>query len=149
MLDAAWGATLTCAEGLEAPHVVVHTPVSFTPGSLHRRRIERFAERVRGAGRKLIWEPTGLWEATEVRHLAEEHGFEAVLPAFDGRDVRDAGRSIWLAVGGGGAPAQTPGFLLDQLAEALLEGEIEPAGLVFAGPTPWRSVKGFHRALQP
>lgn len=66
---AAWEVTRSICEELAAPVVLFQTPASFTPTQAHRAQLENFFRELPRAGRRLIWEPRGLWEPREVAAL--------------------------------------------------------------------------------
>jgi len=69
---AAWAETRAICEALSAPAVLFQTPASFTPSSTHRANLVRFFREIPRDGRVFVWEPRGVWEASEVKALCGE-----------------------------------------------------------------------------
>lgn len=66
--------TLSVATTLDAQWLLVKTPPAARPQTRVKDRLKRFAELVGEAGRQLVWEPSGLWEARAAAALAAELG---------------------------------------------------------------------------
>ncbi len=150
----AWEVTRIAAEGLGADQVVLKTPPSFTPGSLGRRRLEQFV-----AGRKaedpqlsLVWEPEGLWEPDSAHALAQHLEITVLLPAFRPDGAVELLPGAWLKVDGLGSGGRFTGAHAEELAEQLLERELDapsdgPLVVLFGGMEPHRGVRAFERAV--
>lgn len=63
---------LKVADALDARWVVLSTPPTLMPSARSRQRVETFFTRLRESGRRLAWEPRGLWEPEQVLELAEK-----------------------------------------------------------------------------
>ena len=76
---------LRAADALGATWLVAQTPASVTPTERARRRLGELSERLPRDGRRIAWEPQGLWEDEESERLAERLGLHL---------VRDLSRSV-------------------------------------------------------
>jgi uncharacterized protein YecE (DUF72 family) len=64
--------TLSVATTLDAQWLLVKTPPAARPQTRVKDRLKRFAQLVAESGRRLVWEPSGLWEARAAADLAAE-----------------------------------------------------------------------------
>lgn len=149
-VEHAWQATQTSMEGLEAKKLILRTPPTFGPGSLQRRRLAAFQEKVSAAGYQIVWEPEGLWTPDVARPVARQLGLELMIPATSvtGQVSPDLGPD-WLRIEG-----ELPGRVAENLAYELLQ-TLEPADLrlrtptlVFDGPRAYANLRNFKRAWQ-
>lgn len=100
----AWQVASLCAEAYGASAMVVRTPPSFSPGALSRKRMREFVEAHASEGRRLIWEPSGLWSIELAVDFADElgHGVEVLGPAIGMTGaVLDFEGATWLRIPGG------------------------------------------------
>jgi uncharacterized protein YecE (DUF72 family) len=81
---AALSQALEAADALAAAWLVVRTPPSARPSSRTRRRLEELVAQLPRNGRRIAWEPRGLWEDDDAEQLAE---------SLDVHLVRDVSRS--------------------------------------------------------
>jgi uncharacterized protein YecE (DUF72 family) len=82
--QAALGRALEAADVLGAQWLLIRTPPSARPSSRTRRRLEELVAQLPRNGRRIAWEPRGLWEDEDAEQLAE---------ALDVHLVRDVSRS--------------------------------------------------------
>lgn len=147
--DHIWSITKICAEAMEAKHVVLRTPPSFSPGSLSRRRFTKFVESLTPEDPKLLWEPEGLWSSAQAAAFANELGVEVIAPAFamTGQLLEFEGAS-WLRIGGS-KDARLRSSHAEILADALIDlAEEQPLTLLFDGPRCYANMRAFARALE-
>jgi len=69
---AAWEATTTIAEALQATIIVFQTPPSFDPTPQHRANLRQFFTNIERKRWILAWEPRGEWKPQTVGKLCEE-----------------------------------------------------------------------------
>lgn len=60
----------TTADALHAAWWVVKTPVAVTPTASSRRLLAALAARLQRSGRRVVWEPRGVWSETDVDDVA-------------------------------------------------------------------------------
>lgn len=77
---AAWEATAKAALLLEAPAILLETPVDFTPTSQNRQRLATFAERIDRHDKQIIWDGRGVWSLREIERICTDLNF---IPAID------------------------------------------------------------------
>jgi hypothetical protein len=66
--------TLAVAAKLDAQWLLVKTPPAARPATRVKERLKKFSELARATGRRVAWEPSGLWEARAAADLAAELG---------------------------------------------------------------------------
>lgn len=66
--------TTEAAEALAAEVIVVPTGPRMTPSSRNKLALARTFEALQGEGRRLAWEPRGVWGAAEAERIAEDLG---------------------------------------------------------------------------
>lgn len=71
------------AAALDARVIVVPTEADTTTGQRDRDRIAAYFDRVRSDARKVVWAPSGLWEADLARPFASKHGIELAFDALE------------------------------------------------------------------
>ena len=146
-VEEAWAATTRAAEALGADTVVLRTPPSFAPGARGRRRLETFVDRRRQEGRRLVWEPEGLWEPDELSLLARQLDITLLTPPpAEGRIVLER---RWLLPGSGGSAADLRGSAADSLLyDVLNEASDGSITVVFAGGLALKNLRAFRRAFE-
>lgn len=72
---------LEVARLLEAPVIVIPTPISVTPTATHRKRIEELVTKLPHDVVCLAWEPSGVWEMHDAQALAAKIGVTLVADA--------------------------------------------------------------------
>ncbi len=96
--EAAWAAVLTRRTALAARAVLVRTSFEFTPTPENRRRLTTLAERAIKDKVVLIWESSGLWEATTTYEWAKEAGVTYAIDPFlatqDGLEFEGKGQDV-------------------------------------------------------
>ncbi len=149
----AWEVTKLAVDACGAKQFVLRTPPSLTPGALGRKRLRDFVAARTSEGLATIWEPEGLWEASDALAFAGELGITALLPAFEGGRPRSTepggatlvGASAMLRVDGIGPRARIDARQVDALAEHL---DAHPSTtLVFAGPRALANLAELEREL--
>lgn len=66
--------TLSVAAALAAQWLLLKTPPAARPQTRVKERLKRFSELAAQAGRRVVWEPSGLWEARAASDFATELG---------------------------------------------------------------------------
>lgn len=142
----AWEVTKICAEAMEARHVVIRTPPSFSPGSLSRRRLTSFIEQLGEGQPRLIWEPEGLWTPADAAAFSAPLGIEIMARAFgmSGQLLELEGAS-WLRIGGG-KDARLRSSQAEVLAYELEDRGLANANIAFEGPRALANLRTFARA---
>jgi len=150
----AWDVTEICREACEAQQIVVRTPPSLTPGMLGRRRLQKVAEAQQAKGVSLIWEPSGLWEATEALAFGREIGAKVIFPAFEGGrpsyvsegSLDLVGFGAWLGVAPVGARQNLSGDQVDALVD---HAEEHPDSvMIFSGRRALAGIRTVGEALE-
>lgn len=146
-VEEAWSATARAAEAFGASTVVLRTPPSFAPGVRGRRRLEKFVQRRREEGMRLVWEPEGLWEPDELSLLAQQLDLTLLTPPpAEGRVVLE---HRWLLPGSGGSAADLRGSAADSLLyDVLNEASDGSITVVFAGGLALKNLRAFRRAFE-
>ena len=70
--------SLAAADALGAGWIVLQTPASVRPSSRSRRRLAELLPRLQREGRRIAWDPRGVWEDDETAQLGEELGVSVV-----------------------------------------------------------------------
>ncbi len=63
---------LRAAEALDARWLLLQTPATLGPGQRNRDRLKKLFERLLETGRKVAWDPRGVWEEAEILPLITE-----------------------------------------------------------------------------
>lgn len=149
-VKSAWEICLRCAREMNATKVVLRTPPSFTPGSIHQARLAAFAEARAVENIELVWEYDGLWEEGATLALARKLNLQTLVPAFEGtgRPIAQSYERRWLRVDAAGPTERLRGALAESLVFAL-EGKdaLEGATILFAGPRGYANLRSFARSL--
>ena len=80
--DVAWA--LEVGDALRARCMLIATPSDVTPTPVWRDRLAKLAERLRREATILVWEPSGVWEASEAAGVARQ--LDLVLSVDPSRD---------------------------------------------------------------
>jgi hypothetical protein len=141
----AWTAVESCADGLGARRLVLHTPPSFSPGSTSRSRLKSFVRA--HAAHQFVWQPSGLWSTAEALAIGLPLGVEvldAALPASGKLDADAEGS--WILVNGERdgrmSPAQAE-ILADTLCERLEEDPAAEFHIAFGGHRAYGNMRTF------
>ena len=78
--EAALSESLAAATQLMARAILIATPPSVRPTPRNKQRLVELAARIPAEGVHRFWEPSGIWEPTEVMAVASEAG---LVPVFD------------------------------------------------------------------
>ena len=78
----AWKETEAVASILQARLIVFQTPPSFTPTAGHMENMRSFFRQIDRKSYRLVWEPRGEWEESEVRALCHELDLIPCLDPF-------------------------------------------------------------------
>jgi len=82
-LRAAWAETEERAHALAAKAILLPTPPEFRPSTPSREFLRNVAEELAAeTSRRVIWEPSGLWDTTTSRDFAESIGLAYALDPF-------------------------------------------------------------------
>ena len=100
--EEAWAQVLERRKALAAKAVLVRTSPDFTPTPEHRARLVALSARAAADKVALIWESSGLWEATTTYEWAQEHGivyaFDPFLATRDGLEIEGNGQDVCFAL---------------------------------------------------
>lgn len=150
-VQSAWEISLRCAREMGASTVVLRTPPSFTPGTVHQARLAAFVAARAAEGIQVVWETDGLWEPAATLALARKHDFHTLVSAFEGtgRPVEQSYERRWLRVDGVGATERLRAVLAESLAFALANKDaLDDATILFAGPRALANLRAFARSLE-
>lgn len=114
------------AEALLADIIVIPTGPRFTPTERHRRMLNEVAEKLRADGRRIAWEPRGVWTPEEAEGIATERGLLLVRDLT--REAAPAGSVVYTRLLPFGFGARVSQNSLEQLAGQL--GNAETAFVV-------------------
>jgi uncharacterized protein YecE (DUF72 family) len=92
----AWQLVERTARILDAKAIVFHTPASFTPTRENKGNLVRFFDSIERGNYHLVWEPDGIWEASEMEALCRECGLIAAVDPLLGRPL--AGRAFYFRI---------------------------------------------------
>lgn len=135
--QAALDKTLQAAETLGAHWLVVRTPPSARPSARTRRRLEELVARLPREGRRIAWEPRGLWEDEDAEQTAAALGVHLVRDVA--RSEAPPGDVVYArlrALGGGGRVSS--GAVEDAIDELIDKTE---AYVVVEGTSAVRAAK--------
>jgi uncharacterized protein YecE (DUF72 family) len=115
--DAALQAAIAAATAVEAPVLLIATPVSVTPTTVNRKRLAELVGRLNRDVIKVAWEPSGLWEDDDARAVAATLGL--VLVGDPARDDLAPGPVAYARLRGLGDDRRLSGSRLDRAVERL------------------------------
>lgn len=150
-VQSAWEVSLRCAREMGAGTVLLRTPPSFTPGTVHQARLSAFVAARAAEGLQVVWEADGLWEPAATQAIARKLDCFTLVSAFEGtgRPVEQSYERRWLRVDGAGATERLRGVLAESLAFALAgKDALAGATILFAGPRAHANLRAFARALE-
>lgn len=113
--DEALASCLEAAQILESPVLLIDNPVSVTPTTANRERLQQLVEKIPHDVVKLAWEPSGLWEDDVARRLASRLGL--VLVADAARDPLAPGSTAYTRLRGLGDASRLSASRLDAVIE--------------------------------
>ncbi len=94
---------LKSADSLKASWFLVQTPVGVTPSRRSRERLQGLTARLRATGRRVAWEPRGLWEPEVAAEEAAAQGVVLVQDLSRVASVAQPSRYVRLRAVGAGA----------------------------------------------
>ncbi len=65
---------LDCAKQLNAGWILLQTPPTVMPSARTRKRLQELVEKLTAEGRRVAWDPRGVWQEEETDAIAEELG---------------------------------------------------------------------------
>lgn len=136
-VGAALDRCIATAETLGASFVVLPTDGSVTTGQRHRNLLRAWFERWPAGDRRLVWHPTGLWDAELAAPFARKLG---VLHAIDPleHDVPRGAPEVYARLRAIGMRARfTETLLLDAL-DALEQAEVGEAHVAIESPRSFK-----------
>ena len=138
----AWSVTMTCAEAFSSRKILIHTPASFSPSSVYRKRLLEFT--AAHDNFKFVWQPSGLWTAAEAAYFTKDSEIEVLGPAPSPSEhpAHEKG-SHWILIPGA-KDARFSGTQAEILADSLIESKNSPT-ILFSGPKAYSNLRTFKR----
>lgn len=129
------------AAALDATWVVVRTPPTVSPGPRSRERLSAYFDRVVGelGARRLVWAPSGPWEADEAQRFGAARGVVVAVDPLQADPLPSAELYCRLAAAGG-RPRFGEG-VLEALLDRLEELGVEEARVALESPRSFQEAQ--------
>lgn len=129
-------------DALAADAIVLATGRDLTPGPRDRERLERWVARLGARGRRIIWQPGGVWDTEEAASFAQKMGIVCAFDPLEG--PAPAGEIAYARVRAIGARARLGEGLMSSIVDAITDA---PAATVYLAIDADDAVKKARRAL--
>lgn len=125
------------AKQVDAAFVVVPTGSQVTPGQRDRDRLTAYFTRLRGLTEaRLVWAPTGLWEAETALQFAASMGVDLAQDPL--RDELVQGKQVYIRLRALGARRRFSDGMLEDLLIKLEEAEADEVFIAIESPQSFK-----------
>jgi uncharacterized protein YecE (DUF72 family) len=128
-------------DALGADAIVLATGRDLTPGPADRERLARWAARLGARGRRVVWQPGGVWDVEEAAIFAAKIGVVCAFDPLEG--AAPAGDVAYARVRAIGARARLGEGLLSSIVDAIADA---PASTVYLAIEADDAIKKARRA---